>query len=59
MYDIIYDFIMNDFLASTMHGQMLNELATILSHTTIILLYLVMIQLVLWFFRIFSGVLRW
>lgn len=58
MYDLIYDFILNDFLATSMTGQAIPELAQILSHVTIFLLYYVMVQLVLWFFRIFSGILR-
>lgn len=55
MYQIIYDYI-NDFLVGTISVQdiYINHLVQLMTHASIILIYIVLIKLVIWCFRIIT-----
>ena len=57
MYTEIYDFISNSLIGSQGANELL--LAEILSHITIILIYIVLIKLLIACFKIVGGVIRW
>ena len=55
MYQIIYDYI-NNFLVGTISVQdvYINYLVQLMTHASIILIYIVLIKLVIWCFRIIT-----
>ena len=57
MYTEIYDFISNSLIGSQGANELL--LAEILSHITIILIYIVLIKLLIACFKVVGGVIRW
>lgn len=57
MYDLIYDFILNN-LMDTTTGLYTTELATLLTHTSIVLIYIGIVNFTLWFFNVFRGIAR-
>lgn len=57
MYTEIYEFISNSLIGSQGANELL--LAEILSHITIILIYIVLIKLLIGCFRVVGGILRW
>jgi hypothetical protein len=59
MFDIVYDFLLNEFLATTMTGAYIDQLALLLTHITMWLMYLLMVRLVVWSFNIFRGIATW
>lgn len=60
MFDIIYDFILNEFIATASIINVMHlELALILTHITMWLLYILMVQFVIWTFNVFRGITSW
>ena len=57
MYTEIYDFISNSLIGSQGANEIL--LAEILSHITIILIYIVLIKLIIACFKVVGGIIRW
>lgn len=57
MYDEIYNFIANSLIGSQGANELL--LAQILSHITIILIYIVLVKLLIACFKVVGGVIRW
>ena len=57
MYDEIYSFIANSLIGSQGSNEIL--LAEILSHITIILIYIVLVKLLIACFKIVGGIIRW
>ena len=57
MYQEIYNFISNSLIASQGTNELL--LAEILSHITIILIYIVLVKLLIACFKVVGGVIRW
>ena len=54
MIDLIYDFIYNTLLGNTtMPGA--QDLATLLTYTTIVLIFFVLVKLVCWCFNVVGG----
>lgn len=60
MYDIVYDFIINTFLATEgtvpLHY---NELALLLTHVTMMLFYIALVALIVHVFNAFRSMTRW
>lgn len=61
MFDIIYNFIYNNLLTTsidtaTTYNQ---QLALILSHVSIALIYIVLISFLVWIFKVVSGAFLW
>jgi succinate dehydrogenase/fumarate reductase cytochrome b subunit len=61
MYDLVYDFIVNSFLASEIVGNhsYYEELALLLTHTTMWLFYVVLVMLTIHIFNSFRTMTRW
>lgn len=61
MFDLLYDFFLNDLLGSSLSGAhfYLQELAIILTHVSMFLIYLLIVRLIIWTFDIFRGVAQW
>ena len=57
MYDEIYSFIANSLIGSQGANEIL--LAQILSHITIILIYIVLVKLLIACFKVVGGIIRW
>ena len=57
MYQEIYNFISNSLIGSQGANEVL--LAEILSHITIILIYIVLIKLLIGCFKVVGGIIRW
>ena len=57
MYDEIYSFIANSLIGSQGTNELLLE--KILSHITIILIYIVLIKLIIACFKVVGGIIRW
>ena len=57
MYQEIYNFISNSLIGSQGTNELL--LAEILSHITIILIYIVLVKLLVACFKVVGGVIRW
>ena len=57
MYDEIYNFISQSLIGSQGANELL--LAEILSHITIILIYIVLVKLLIACFKVVGGVIRW
>ena len=57
MYTEIYDFISNSLIGSQGANELL--LAEILSHITIILIYIVLVKLLVGCFKVVGGILKW
>lgn len=57
MYTEIYDFISNSLIGSQGANELL--LAEILSHITIILIYIVLVRLLIACFKVVGGIVRW
>ena len=57
MYQEIYNFISNSLIASQGANELL--LAEILSHITIILIYIVLVKLLEGCFKVVGGIIRW
>ena len=57
MYNEIYNFIANSLIGSQGANEIL--LAEILSHITIILIYIVLVKLLVGCFRIVGGIIKW
>ena len=57
MYQEIYNFISNSLIGSQGANELL--LAEILSHITIILIYIVLIKLLIGCFKVVGGLIRW
>ena len=57
MYQEIYNFISNSLIGSQGANELL--LAEILSHITIILIYIVLIKLLVGCFKVVGGIIRW
>lgn len=51
MYDIIYDFVLNDLIANSSMTALANSLSII----TLILIYACLLVFVVWLFKLFSG----
>jgi succinate dehydrogenase/fumarate reductase cytochrome b subunit len=61
MYDLVYDFIVNSFLASEniANHSYYEELALLLTHTTMWLFYVVLVMLTIHIFNSFRTMTRW
>jgi hypothetical protein len=61
MYDIVYDFIVNSLLASEniVHHTYYEELALMLTHTTMWLFYVALVMLTIHIFNSFRTMTRW
>ena len=61
MYDLVYDFIVNSFLASEniVNHIYYEELALLLTHTTMWLFYVVLVMLTVHIFNSFRTLTRW
>ena len=57
MYQEIYNFISNSLIGSQGANEIL--LAEILSHITIILIYIVLVKLLVGCFKVVGGIIRW
>ena len=57
MYQEIYNFISNSLIGSQGTNEIL--LAEILSHITIILIYIVLVKLLIGCFKVVGGLIRW
>lgn len=57
MYQEIYNFISNSLIASQGANELL--LAEILSHITIILIYIVLVKLIIGCFKVVGGIFKW
>ncbi len=57
MYQEIYNFISNSLIGSQGSNELL--LAEILSHITIILIYIVLVKLLVGCFKVVGGIIRW
>ena len=57
MYQEIYNFIANSLIGSQEANELL--LAEILSHITIILIYIVLVKLLIGCFKVVGGIIRW
>ena len=57
MYQEIYNFISNSLIGSQGVNELL--LAEILSHITIILIYIVLVKLLIGCFKIVGGIVKW
>ena len=57
MYNEIYNFIANSLIGSEGANEIL--LAQILSHITIILIYIVLVKLIIACFKVVGGLMRW
>ena len=57
MYEEIYKFISESLIASQGANEVL--LAQILSHITIILIYIVLVKLIIACFKIVGGIIKW
>ena len=57
MYTEIYEFISNSLIGSQGSNEIL--LAEILSHITIILIYIVLVKLLVGCFKVVGGIIRW
>lgn len=57
MYQEIYNFISNSLIGSQGANELL--LAQILSHITIILIYIVLVKLLIACFKVVGGIIRW
>ena len=57
MYQEIYNFISNSLIDSQGANELL--LAQILSHITIILIYIVLVRLIVGCFKVVGGLIRW
>ena len=57
MYNEIYNFIANSLIGSQGANEIL--LAEILSHITIVLIYIVLVKLLIGCFKIVGGVIKW
>jgi succinate dehydrogenase/fumarate reductase cytochrome b subunit len=60
MYDIVYEFINETFLGTTIHSHSyFDELALLLTHTTMVLFYLALVALIIHIFNAFRTMTRW
>jgi hypothetical protein len=59
MFDIIYDFILNEFIATATTNVYSAQLALLLTHITLWLLYILMVRFVIWTFNVFRGITSW
>lgn len=60
MYDIVYDFILDTFLGTTIYSHLyFDELALLLTHVTMILFYLALVALTVHIFNAFRSMTRW
>lgn len=61
MFDIIYNFIYDNLLTTTIETAVVynQQLALILSHVSIGLIYLVLVSFIVWMFKIISGAFLW
>lgn len=59
MFDLIYNFILDEFIATTLTGVYATELTLILTHITMWLLYILMVRFVIWNFNVFRGITSW
>ena len=57
MYQEIYNFISNSLIGSQGANEIL--LAEILSHITIVLIYIVLVKLLIGCFKVVGGIVRW
>ena len=57
MYQEIYNFISNSLIGSKGANELL--LSEILSHITIILIYIVLVKLLIGCFKVVGGIIRW
>ena len=57
MYGEIYDFISNSLIGSQGANELL--LAEILSHITIVLIYIVLVKLLIACFKVVGGLIKW
>ena len=57
MYNEIYDFISNSLIGSQGANEIL--LAQILSHITVILIYIVLVKLLIACFKVVGGLFKW
>ena len=57
MYQEIYNFISESLIGSQGANELL--LAQILSHITIILIYIVLVRLIIGCFKVVGGIIRW
>ena len=59
MYELIYDFINNSLIGSvSISDTYINQLSIILTHTTIILLYVALVVFIINLFRLVSNFMR-
>ena len=60
MYDIVYEFIIDTFLATAGDiPQYYNQLALLLTHVTMILFYIALVALIVHVFNAFRSMTRW
>jgi len=60
MYDIVYEFIYDTFLGTTAYTHLyFDELALLLTHTTMVLFYLALVALIIHVFNAFRTMTRW
>lgn len=58
MYQLIYDFILNALIAQTVSDVYTTQLAMILTHTSIVLIYVALVMFIVWVFKVFANIAR-
>ena len=61
MFDIIYNFIYENLLSSTIESTVIynQQLALIMTHVSVVLIYIVLVSFIVWLFKIVSGAFLW
>lgn len=61
MFDIIYNFIYENLLSSTIESTFIynQQLALIMTHVSVVLIYIVLVSFIVWLFKIVSGAFLW
>ena len=61
MFDIIYNFIYENLLSSTIDSTVIynQQLALIMTHVSVVLIYIVLVSFIVWLFKIVSGAFLW
>lgn len=54
MYDLIYNFLIT-YLLSGSHAYLCEELGQILTHMSIVLIYIFLVKFIIWCFKLTSG----
>ena len=59
VYQMIYDYIVEILIGDVAAGQYTDDLAVILTHLSIILLFVFLIRVLCWCFSTFKGLIKW